>query len=160
MTDTTNTAADRIDFADDATSVDAVDEALNTTFKGLPLSYSPAAKAASFRYGMHMMGLGPDDYYSNGTYAGMTDDAAVVIMCSLCSADAGNDPDCPDELRSMLLRRTLSFKQSKLADCLLRFFDAFDVDPMDSDIYELGFGLMGLVDDTTPEPDAEGVPGK
>ena len=152
--------SERPDYSVDDSGGDPVSEALSSTFRGLPLAYSPAAKAAAFRYGMNLMGLGEDDWYANGTYPGMTDDAAIVLMCSLCSAEAGKDPACPDLLKNLLARRTLSFRRNQLADALTRFFDGFEIDPMDEEIYQVGFGLIAGDTDSTPEPVGGSARGK
>ena len=153
----------RVDFTDDNDDEDeevgSTDEALSATWRGLPLSYSPAAKAAAFRYGMNLIGLGEDDRHENGAYDGMADDAAIAIMCSLCSADAGKDEDCPEDLKNLLTRRTLTFKKNKLAESLMRFFDGFDLDPMDGELYEVGFELIAG-GEAAPVPDEEETPGK
>lgn len=148
----------RQDFADPTEEIeeDAVEVAMGRTWRGLPLAWSPSARLAAFRYGMVMMGITEEDKYPNGTYAGMTDDMVAIVMCSLCAEDAGGYPDCPEDVKGMLIRRTLRFNQQKLGECIMRFVEAFEIDPMEEDIYEMGLELLAEEQETEPQPRAKG----
>ncbi len=158
--------AESIDYSEPI-AVDPVEEALAANFRGLPLSYSKSAKAAAARYGLVMIGLDEDEMFHEVDgesvlkhYPGMADDAAIILFASLCAAEAGLADGCPPEMRRVLRRSTLSQPRAKLADLLMDFFDAFDLDIMETEVYSAGFGLMEAEAKSQVVPVKTTAPGK
>jgi len=153
----------RVDYADEddvELSGDAVADAIATEWRDYPLNHSKAAQLAASRHGLAMMGLTEDDVAENGTYPGITDDCGITLFCALCAADAGKSPGIPKEMKQILIRKTLSDSRRKLARHLSDFFDAFDLNPMDPEIYEVGFSLMTGARESEVEPMGDSSPGK
>ncbi len=150
-----------VDFAEPEPLADPVADSLAQTWRGLPLNHSKRALLAAHRYGLKCMALTEDDIAENGTYPGMADDACITVLCALCAADAGKDPDCPPAARALLRVRTLNRSRAQLADALGEMVDAFDVDPLtDEETYTVGQDLILTGNQSEVSLDDDAAPGK
>ena len=98
---------------------------------------------------------------AKGFKQGMADDACITVLCALCAADAGTEPDCPETMRALLRVKTLNRSRAQLAEALGEFVDAFDIDPLsDEETYTVGQDLIlaGNQSEVAPDDDAPGKP--